>query len=620
MAGASLSFTLDSGAFQCFFCNHTTLIPLLAPVPVALANPTSGPAVTRTSITLSCPDVPFCSLIGLHIPSFSMNLVGVGHLQDYGVIVTFPAHARFTTCTNAAIGSRLATFSREPRSGRHPGAQDAVQTPWSASRRLGRRPDAQVSVQAPKMASPTTAGRLRSPHTRLRSRLRPSKDGANTQLPLTAAAGLVVALCICRSLSHPTVLWPPSWSPVPSTPHMSSHCLVSGLPFVFASLPPLSALACTPCVEGSLRPTPHPCSLRMASAPLQNLHLDVWGPTPCPRPEGKNYFLVVVDDFTRYTTVFPVWQKFDVNSTLIPWLLATSAQCGLVMEISRTSMIHAHAPHFLWPYVVRYATHQLKLWPCVVFPEVSPTCLWTGSPGIESNFHVWGWLAHVHDTSADKLLCAATGGSGAGGACSGGTGVAGTGTGGAGTGGIGAGGTGSGGAGYEGARAGDADTGGASSRSVGARGAVAGGADSEGAGAGGDGAGGADSEGAGSGYGASSTNIVKGAGAVGTGAAATAAAAAIAAAEATSATASAAVASAIGAAAAAATSTTAAVIANCEWSSEPSSPPGRSLSPPAYGPTFPTPDSSLAVFSPPQSRSSPVIPTPRTYTEGVSGP
>ncbi|CAI7781130.1 unnamed protein product [Closterium sp. NIES-54] len=81
------------------------------------------------------------------------------------------------------------------------------------------------------------------------------------------------------------------------------------------------------------------------------------------------------------------------------------AECriGLVMDIARTSMIHARAPHFLWPYTLHYAAHQLNLLPCVSRPEVSPTCLWTRSPGVGSAFHVWCCLALVHDTSADKL-------------------------------------------------------------------------------------------------------------------------------------------------------------------------------------------------------------------------
>ncbi|CAI7851804.1 unnamed protein product [Closterium sp. NIES-54] len=76
---------------------------------------------------------------------------------------------------------------------------------------------------------------------------------------------------------------------------------------------------------------------------------------------------------------------------------------GLVMDIARTPMIHARAPHFLWPYAVRYAAHQLNLQSRVSRPEASPTSLWTGSPGVGSAFRVWGCLALVRDTVADKL-------------------------------------------------------------------------------------------------------------------------------------------------------------------------------------------------------------------------
>ncbi|CAI7732107.1 unnamed protein product [Closterium sp. NIES-53] len=54
---------------------------------------------------------------------------------------------------------------------------------------------------------------------------------------------------------------------------------------------------------------------------------------------------------------------------------------GLVMEVARTSMVHAAAPHFLRPFAVRYAAHQLSLWPHVSLPETSPTLRWTGKVG-----------------------------------------------------------------------------------------------------------------------------------------------------------------------------------------------------------------------------------------------
>ncbi|CAI7874398.1 unnamed protein product [Closterium sp. NIES-53] len=66
-------------------------------------------------------------------------------------------------------------------------------------------------------------------------------------------------------------------------------------------------------------------------------------------------------------------------------------------------MIHAAAPHFLWPFAVQYAAHQLNLQPRVSLPETSPTLLWTGKVGDASTFWVWGSRAFVRDLSVDKL-------------------------------------------------------------------------------------------------------------------------------------------------------------------------------------------------------------------------
>ncbi|CAI7794633.1 unnamed protein product, partial [Closterium sp. NIES-54] len=66
-------------------------------------------------------------------------------------------------------------------------------------------------------------------------------------------------------------------------------------------------------------------------------------------------------------------------------------------------MMHAAAPHFLWPFAVRYAAHQINLHPRVSRPETSPALLWTGKVGDASAFRVWGSRAFVRDLSADKL-------------------------------------------------------------------------------------------------------------------------------------------------------------------------------------------------------------------------
>ncbi|CAI7816855.1 unnamed protein product, partial [Closterium sp. NIES-54] len=66
-------------------------------------------------------------------------------------------------------------------------------------------------------------------------------------------------------------------------------------------------------------------------------------------------------------------------------------------------MIHAAAPHFLWPFAVQYAAHQLNLQPWVSLLETSPTLRWTGKVGDASAFRVWGSRAFVRDLSANKL-------------------------------------------------------------------------------------------------------------------------------------------------------------------------------------------------------------------------
>ncbi|CAI7872163.1 unnamed protein product [Closterium sp. NIES-53] len=81
------------------------------------------------------------------------------------------------------------------------------------------------------------------------------------------------------------------------------------------------------------------------------------------------------------------------------------AECliGLFMDVAHTSMIHAAAPHSLWPFAVWYVAHQVNLWPRVSLPETSPTLHWTGKVGDASVFRVWGSRAFVHDSSTDKL-------------------------------------------------------------------------------------------------------------------------------------------------------------------------------------------------------------------------
>ncbi|CAI7855360.1 unnamed protein product, partial [Closterium sp. NIES-53] len=394
-AEALHTFTLDSGASRSFFYDSTTLTPLSAPVPVRLADPSGGPVLARSSTVLPCLAVPSGSLSSLHLPSFSTNLVSTTALQEAMVTTTTPGGQCVSICMCTRTGRHLATFTRRPGSSLYTLATEPPQVAASA----------QVS-----------------------------------------ASGQVAPPCSCRLLSHETLLWHHRLGH-PSLPRlrgMHSRLLVSGLPRSLPPLPPSPALPCLPCFEGRRRAAPQSSSFPPTSAPLQTPHKDVWGPARVSGQGRERYFLLVEDDFTQYTTVFPLRSKGQVVDVLIPWICTVrlwirerfrtdllvlrlvsdrggefssdllwdfchgegilqsftlpdsphqngiaERRIGLVMEVARTSMIHAVATHFLWSFAVQYAAHQLNLWPRVSLPETSPTLRWTGKVGDASVFRFY---------------------------------------------------------------------------------------------------------------------------------------------------------------------------------------------------------------------------------------
>ncbi|CAI7858413.1 unnamed protein product, partial [Closterium sp. NIES-54] len=339
-----------------------------ASAPPGTADPSGGPVLASFSTVLPCPAAPSGTLSGLYLPSFSTNLVSGADLQDQGVDQFTPAGQRVTHCSCARMGRHLATFTRRPGSSLY--TLSTASTPVPAS--------GQVAASSQVFAA------------------------ASGSRPESAP-------CSCRLLSHRTFLWHhrlghPS---LPLLRGMASRVLVSGLPRSLPPLPPGPAPSCVPCVEGRQRAAPH-------------------------SSHGH---------YSRYTTVFPLRSKGEVPEVLIDWIRAArlelresfgsdfpvlrlhsdrggefssarlGAFCraqgirqtftlpaspqqngiaerriGMVMDVARTSMIHAAAPHFLWPFAVQYAAHQLNLQPRVSLPETSPTLLWTGKVGDASAF------------------------------------------------------------------------------------------------------------------------------------------------------------------------------------------------------------------------------------------
>ncbi|CAI7861475.1 unnamed protein product, partial [Closterium sp. NIES-53] len=168
----------------------TTLTPISRPVAVFVADPSGGPVLAHSSTVLLCPAAPSGLLSGLHLPSFSTNLVSGADLQDEWV---------------AASSQVFAVASR---------------------------------------SSPTSAP------------------------------------CSCRPLTHETLLWH----------HRLGHRL-------------------------------------RARVPGQG---------------HERYFLLVIDDYSRYTSVFPLRSKGDVTKVLIDWIRGARRQLSESFS-SYLLVLHLHS-------------------------------------------------------------------------------------------------------------------------------------------------------------------------------------------------------------------------------------------------------------------------------------
>ncbi|CAI5498457.1 unnamed protein product [Closterium sp. Naga37s-1] len=105
---------------------------------------------------------------------------------------------------------------------------------------------------------------------------------------------------------------------------MTSRFLVTGLPRSLPPLPPGPAPTCVPCVEGRQRAAPHSSEFPPTEAPLETLHMDVWGPARVRGQGHERYFLLVVDDYSHYTSLPLAPQGFTTPPRAVFCPLRTS--------------------------------------------------------------------------------------------------------------------------------------------------------------------------------------------------------------------------------------------------------------------------------------------------------
>lgn len=74
---------------------------------------------------------------------------------------------------------------------------------------------------------------------------------------------------------------------------------------------------CSSCLLGKLSRIPLVSVEHKSSSPFQIIHSDVWGPAPVKSFHGHSYFVLFVDDYTRFTWVYFLKHKSDVYNTFL---------------------------------------------------------------------------------------------------------------------------------------------------------------------------------------------------------------------------------------------------------------------------------------------------------------
>ena len=95
--------------------------------------------------------------------------------------------------------------------------------------------------------------------------------------------------------------------------HPSISILNKILHFMLIS-PSSHQMFCDACKLGKLHQESFPCIAVKTNKPLQLIHSDVWGSFPNISIEGYRFYLLFVDDFSRFCWIYPMKHKSEVPS------------------------------------------------------------------------------------------------------------------------------------------------------------------------------------------------------------------------------------------------------------------------------------------------------------------
>ncbi|KAL1195981.1 Retrovirus-related Pol polyprotein from transposon RE2 [Cardamine amara subsp. amara] len=90
---------------------------------------------------------------------------------------------------------------------------------------------------------------------------------------------------------------------------------------------------CEACQLGKSSRLSFSASSFSASKPLERIHCDLWGPAPIVSVQGFRYYVILIDNFSRFSWFYPLKNKSDFSSIFIMFQKLVEAQFKIKIGI-----------------------------------------------------------------------------------------------------------------------------------------------------------------------------------------------------------------------------------------------------------------------------------------------